>query len=116
MRLSHHKVSNCPLGDTDIAHLAQNYNEAHLIRLGVGVSGATGSSGLTSDGVRYEEYLTANRQRSVILRGKLYRTRLNFDTTDGLNIQTNLRELKNIAVLGPAHSSALGQGATYDLE
>ena len=102
-------------GDTDIAHLAQNYNEAHLIRLGVGVSGATGSSGFTSDGVRYEEYLTANRQRSVNLRGKLYRTRLNFDASDGLNIQTNLRELKNIAVLGPAHSSALGQGATYDL-
>ena len=32
-----------------------------------------------------------------------------------MNIETNLRELKNVAILGPAHSSTYGSGATYDL-
>ena len=102
-------------GDLEYHSMAQNYNEEHLLRYSAGALGVTGSSGFTSDGHNYEEYLTANRQRSVNLRAKLYRTRLNFDTTDGLNIQTNLRELKNIAILGPAHNSTLGSGITYDL-
>ena len=105
------------LGDASgsIGTLAQNYNENHLIRYDAGQDGSTGSSGLTSDGKGYEDYTTANKQRSVNLQAKLYRTRLNFDTTDGLVIDENLGQLKNIAILGPAHSSALGYGATFDL-
>ena len=93
----------------------QAYNEHHLLRYNAGTNGLTGSSGFTSDGATGEEYFTASRKKSVNLRGKLYKTRLNFDGSDGIQIETNLRELKNVAVLGPAHSSALGYGATFDL-
>ena len=103
------------LGDTAIGTLAQNYNESHILRYSSGQNGFTGSAGITSDGKAYELYTTANKQRSVNLQAKLYRTRLNFDTTDGLVIDENLGQLKNIAILGPAHSSSLGSGATYDL-
>tara|TARA_R100000458_G_scaffold54458_2_gene57587 strand:+ start:61 stop:2310 length:2250 start_codon:yes stop_codon:yes gene_type:complete len=105
-------------GDLAYAELAQNYNEHHLLRYSAGTNGITGSSGFTSDGATQEEYLSANRQKAVNLRAKLYKTRLNFDSSDGLNIETNLRELKNVAILGPAHaySASLGRGATYDLK
>ena len=109
------KLSTLGDGADSIGTLAQNYNESHLLRYGSGFDGSTGSSGLTSDGKEYEEYTSSAKQRSVNLQAKLYRTRLNFDTTDGLVIDENLGQLKNIAILGPAHSSSLGYGATFDL-
>ena len=91
--------------------LINTYSGPILGNISSGTLGLTGAANTEFGGVSSETFFTASDKRHVNLSANVLKTRLNFDTTDGLKILSSIGRIEDIVLCGPAHAGA--NGGTY---
>jgi len=91
--------------------LINTYSSPILGNISSGTPGLTGAANVEYGGVSKESFTTAFDKRHVNLSANVVKTRLNFDSTDGLKILSSIGRIEDIILCGPAHAGA--NGGTY---
>jgi hypothetical protein len=88
--------------------LINTYSSPILGNISSGTLGLTGAADTEFGGVSGETFFTSIDRRHVNLSANVLKTRLNFDSTDGLKILSSIGRIEDIVLCGPAHAGSAG--------